>query len=220
MTEEQTVVLGGVALSILVAALLIMFMVRKGNQIQRSLAALAERWGWQDVKRPWGLGGAVAGIWNGLPVRIEHRSRYKGVPERLILTIKAQSQARLIMTKRFGDHFWQRPFLMFGPPLVTPMGLSAPGQFWIRSDQQMLVETLFGDSSIAPLLTQNMISQFDSVNLNARRLRLQRALDDYQVKKHFERPMIGIGADLPFIGSVAQAEWELASAIARRLNLR
>jgi hypothetical protein len=220
VTEEQTVVAIGVALSVVVAALLILLIVRRGNRIQQSLAALAERWGWQNISRPWGLGGTVAGLWNGVPVRLEHRQRYKGVPERLILTIKAQSQARLIITRRFGDHFWQRPFLMFGPPLVTPMGLADPGQFWIRSDQQMLVETLLGDSSIAPLLTQNLISQFDSVNLNVRRLRLQRALDDYQVKKHFERPMIRIGADLDFIATIAQAEWELASAVAQRLNLR
>jgi hypothetical protein len=220
VTEDQTVVAVALALSVVVAALLILFIVRRGNKIRQSLAVLAQRWGWQNIRQPWGLGGTVAGIWNGLPVRLEHRQRYKGVPERLILTIKVQSQARLIVTRRFGDHFWQRPFLMFGPPLVTPMGLTDPGRFWIRSDQQMLVETLLGDSSIDPLLTQNLISQFDSVNLNVRRLRLQRALDDYQVKKHFERPMFRMAADLDFIARIAQAEWDLASAIVRRLNLR
>lgn len=221
MNQDQVVVWGIFAAAVIIAVPLLLLASRRHAEIRKRLMALATEWGWQELRHTTLFGGSARGTWNGLPVRLQHRGRYKHNPEKLLLTVKAQSQARLIITRRLGDGFWQRPLVLFGPPLVAPMGPAAgTQQFWIRSDEPMAVETLLGDPAVTPLLERNLICRFDSANMTNSRLLITRAVDDRLVKQHFQQPMFRLNYDYGVMETIAREGWELAGAMARRLNLR
>jgi hypothetical protein len=218
MRDDQIAwaVIGGVAI---IMAILIFALRRRSSTIAEGLEKVIDEVGWQQRQRlPW-TGRGLRGIWNGYDVRVEHRNRYKGVPERLLTKITAEGPGRLYV-KRRTNRFFSKPFTWFGPPLVSPMSMANRDEFWIRADSPMLVETLLVRGTVAPLLEQNLIASFDELRVTARGVEVTRALDVSAVKKKFGRPAIEWQYDLPTLETIAREEWQLAVATVEALSLR
>jgi hypothetical protein len=210
MSPEQItwLIIGG-SLGIIVALITLAF--RRSSAFHQRLLQLAGSFGWEGARRVW-WSGAIRGRWRGLEVEIRHMGRYKGIPERLQLTVQSGSPARVILKRRTGG-ILSKPLTMFGPPLVEPMNFAARDEYWIRSDQPMFVETLLSRAPVAEALEPNLIAGFDFVDIESTRLRIMRAVDDRAVKKHFNRPFFQWGKDLELIDTIATEESKLASAI-------
>jgi hypothetical protein len=156
--------------------------------------------------------------WRGFDVTMRHMDRYKGIPERVLLTIDCEAPARVIVKRRVMG-FLSRPFSLFGPPLVEPVNLVNRNEYWIRSDEQVFVETLFMHREIEPLLESNLVARFDVIELGPKGLRVLRAVDDRAVKLRFGRPFFKWGRDLDLIETVAREEWTVATATIGALGL-
>ena len=161
----------------------------------------------------------MRGRWRGMKVELQHMGRYKGVPERLLLTLEAASPARVKIKRRTGG-FLSKPITLFGPPLVEPMNLAGRDRYWVRSNELVFAERLFSKPQVATALDPNLIAGFDVVDLRPKQLRILRAIDDRAVKKHFNRPLIKFGRDLELIETIATEEWKLAVVIVETLGLR
>jgi len=218
MSDAQgiSVIFGG-AFVLLVAILALIS--RNSAALQKRLLLLATSFGWEGPRRIWWWNGSMRGQWRGMNVSLQHMGRYKGVPERLLLTLKAASPARVKIKRRTGG-FLSKPITLFGPPLVEPMNLADRERYWIRSNELVFVERLFSHAEVAPTLEPNLIAGFDVVDLQPKQLRILRAIDDRAVKKHFNRPFIKFGRDLELIETIATEEWKLAVVIVETLGLR
>jgi hypothetical protein len=203
---------------IAVGVVVLAFASRRSSTLQKRLLPLVTSFGWEGARRIW-WNGTMRGRWRGMEVSLQHMGRYKGVPERLLLTLKAASPARVIIKRRTGG-FMTKPMTLFGPPLVEPMNVANREQYWIRSDELVFVERLFSHAEVAPALEPNLIAQFDVVDLQSKQLRIMRAVDDSAVKKHFNRPFLKFGRDLELIDAIATEEWKLAVVIVESLGLR
>jgi hypothetical protein len=217
VTEQQIpfIVIGA---SILVAAVSLVVISKKSSALSARLAALVTTFGWEAPQRVW-WNGAIRGRWQGVDVELRHMGRYKSMPERLQLTIKTSSPARVIV-KRRTDTFLSKPLTLFGPPLIEPMNVADRERYWVRSDELVYAERLFAHAEVAPALEPNLIARFDSVDLRRDQLRILRAIDERSVKKHFNRPMIKFGRDYDLIETIAKEEWRLATVIVQALGLR
>jgi len=125
-----------------------------------------------------------------------------------------------VIVKRRILGFLSKPFTLFGPPLVEPTNLADRERFWIRSDEQALVERLVSYAEVPPALETNLIARFDVVDLQTKQLRILRAVDDRAVRKHFNRPLFRFGRDFELIDTIATEEWKLAVLIVEKLGLR
>lgn len=218
VNEEQVVwlVIGGGSV-VLVVALLVL-LAKKSSALSERLLRLTTSFAWEGPRRVW-WSGAIRGRWRGFDVELRHMGRYKGIPERLLLTLKTVSPARVIVKRRTGG-FLSKPMTLFGPPLVEPMNLADRERFWIRSDELALVERLFSHAEVAPELERNLIAGFDVIDLGPKQLRILRAVDESAVKKHFQRPAIKFTRDVELIETIASEEWRLAVVIVEKLGLR
>ena len=217
MSDEQIVWLVAGA-SVVLAVLIISVLARKSSALSERLMRLVNSFGWEGPRRIW-WSGSIRGRWRGFDVELRHMVRYKGIPERLLLTVKTASPARVIVKRRTGL-FLSKPMTLFGPPLVEPMNVANREQYWIRSDELVFVERLFSRAEVAPALEPNLIARFDVVDLQSKQLRIMRAVDDSAVKKHFNRPFLKFGRDLELIDAIATEEWKLAVVIMESLGLR
>jgi hypothetical protein len=217
VNEEQTVwiVLGlGVVLVVAIIAIL----ARKSSALSERLERLVTSFGWEAPRRVW-WSGAIRARWRGFDVELRHMRRYKSVPERLLLMVKTAAPARVIVKRRILG-FLSKPITLFGPPLVEPTNLADRERFWIRSDEQVLVERLVSYAEVPPALETNLIARFDVVDLGPKQLRILRAVDDRAVRKHFNRPFLKFGRDYELIDTIATEEWTLAVLIVEKLGLR
>jgi len=194
---------------------ILLVIARKFSTMQKRLLPLVTSFGWQDPRPGWW--NSIRGQWRGMSVRLQHMGRYKGVPERLQLTVKAASPARVIAKRRAG--FMTKPITLFGPPIVEPMNVNCE-LFWIRSDELVFVERLFARAEVAPQFEQNLIARFDVIDLKGKELRILRAVDDGAVKQHFNRPLFRFTRDYDLIETIASEEWKLAVTIVETLGLR
>ncbi|HEX9457823.1 MAG TPA: hypothetical protein VGA84_01695 [Thermoanaerobaculia bacterium] len=217
MNEEQIVWIV-IGLSVVLTVALIAILVRKSSALSERLESLATSFGWEAPRRVWWTR-AIRARWRGFDVELRHMGRYKSVPERLLLTVKTASPARVIVKRRILG-FLSKPITLFGPPLVEPTNLADRERFWIRSDELVLVERLVSHAEVAPALETNLIARFDVVDLQPKQLRILRAVDDRAVRKHFNRPFLKIGRDYELIDTIATEEWKLAVLIVEKLGLR
>ena len=217
VTDEQVMLLvmtGTVLFTVAIMAIV----ARKSVALSARLIALTMSLGWEGPRRIW-WSGAVRGRWRGIDVELRHMNRYKGTPERLLLTMKAASPARVIMKRRVAG-FLSKPITWFGPPLVEPMNLADRERYWVRADELAYVERLFSRAEVAPALESSLIARFDAVDLQPKQLRILRAIDDRAVRKHFNRPIIRFRRDVELIETIAAEEWRLAVVIVEALGLR
>lgn len=216
MHDEQIVwlVFGGI---IAFTVAILAFAAKRTTALSELLMRLATSFGWEAPRRVW-WNGAIRGRWRGIAVELRHMARYKGVPERILLTVNVASQARVIIKHRGG--FLSKPMTLFGPPIVEPMNIANREQYWVRSDELVYVERLFARAEVAPALEPNLIARFDVVDLRPKQLRILRAVDDGAVKKRFGRPFLKFGRDYELIETVATEEWRLAVVIVEALGLR
>jgi hypothetical protein len=215
-TQGISLIFGG-ALVLLVAILVLIS--RNSATLQKRLLSLATSFGWEEPRRIWWWNGSMRGRWRGMNVELQHMGRYKGVPERLLLTLKTASPARVKIKRRTGG-FLSKPLTIFGPPLVEPMNIADRERYWIRSDELVFAERLFAHAEVAPALEPNLIAGFDVVDLRPKALRILRAIDDRAVKKHFNRPFLKLSRDYELIETIAAEEWRLAVVIVEALGLR
>lgn len=216
MHEEQIVWIVVAAIAVFAVALIVL-LAKKSSTLSERLMGQAASFGWEAPQRVW-WSGAVRGRWRGIPVELRHMARYKGIPERILLTVNVGSQARVIVKHRGG--FLSKPMTLFGPPIVEPMNVPDREQYWIRSDELVYVERLFSRAAVAPALEPNLIARFDVVDLRPRQLRILRAVDDSAVKKRFGRPFLKFGRDYELIETIVAEEWQLAVVIIEALGLR
>jgi hypothetical protein len=216
MNEEQTVWIV-VAAIVVFAIALVVLLAKKSSTLSERLMQQATSFGWEAPRRIW-WNGAIRARWRGIPVELRHMARYKGVPERILLTVNVASQARVIIKHRGG--FMSKPLTLFGPPIVEPMNIANREQYWVRSDELVYVERLLARAEVAPALEPNLIARFDVVDLRPRQLRILRAVDDSAVKKRFNRPFLKFGRDYELIDTIASEEWRLAVVIVEALGLR
>lgn len=217
VNEEQIVGIV-IGLSVVLAVAIIAILVRKSSALSERLERLMISFGWEAPRRVWWTG-AIRARWRGFDVELRHMSRYKGVPERVLLTVKTASPARVIVKRRILG-FLSKPITLFGPPLVEPMNLPDRERFWIRSDELVLVERLVAYAEVPPALETNLIARFDVVDLGPKQLRILRAVDEGAVRKHFNRPFLKFGRDYELIDTIATEEWKLAVVIVEKLGLR
>jgi len=214
-TQGISLIFGG-ALVLLVAILVLIS--RNSATLQKRLLSLATSFGWEEPRRIWWWNGSMRGRWRGMKVQMQHMGRYKGTPERLLLTLTTASPAR-VKIKRRTSGFLSKPITLFGPPLVEPMNADRE-RYWIRSDELVFAERLFSHAAVAPALEPNLIAGFDVVDLQPKQLRILRAIDDRAVKKHFNRPFLRLSRDYELIETIATEEWRLATVIVESLGLR
>jgi hypothetical protein len=217
VSEEQTVWLTLAGFAVLLALLITMH-VRKSSALSERLARLVAAFGWEAPQRVW-WSGAIRGRWQGVEVELRHMGRYKSMPERLLLTMKTASAAR-VMVKRRTAGFLSKPLTLFGPPVIEPMNMADRERYWVRSDELVYAERLFAQAAVAPALEPNLIARFDVVDLQRNQLRIRRAIDDRTVRKQFNRPFIKFGRDYELIETIANEEWRLATVIVQALGLR
>jgi len=217
MRDEQLVSII-ISVSVLLAMVIVRVVVRKSSGLADRLLRLVTSFAWEAPRGIW-WSGAIRGRWRGFEVELRHMNRYKGVPERLLLTVKTASPARVIVNRRTSG-FLSKPITLFGPPLVEPMNMADRERYWVRSDELVYAEQLFSRAAVAPALEPNLIARFDVVDLQPKQLRILRAVDDRAVKKHYNRPLFKFGRDVELIETITSEEWRLAVVIVEALGLR
>jgi hypothetical protein len=217
MSDEQVVVWAVIGVSVVLATVIVAFLARKSSELSERLMRLAVSFSWEAPERVW-WSGAIRARWRGMAVELRHMGRQKAVPERILLAVNTASPARVMVKRRGG--FMSKPLTLFGPPIVEPMNLANREEFWIRSDELVFVERLFGRAEVAPEFERNLIARFDQVDLKPKQVRILRAIDDSAVKKHFNRPFVMFSRDYELIETIASEEWRLAVIIVETLGLR
>jgi hypothetical protein len=217
MAEPQATIF---AAAMFVAFMIVVMLVvrTRGTATYGRLAQIARSFGWENPQRVW-MGAALRAQWRGYNVELHHMHRYKSNPERLQLTVFVDSPGRLIVKRRSGGVF-SKPMTVFGPPIVDVHSFAQHEDFWIRADDGMQIESLFSRKEFTKELDTNLIALFDTLDLEATKLCVSRALDDGVVKKKFTRPTFQWSRDLEFIERIAREEWPLAVAAIDALALR
>jgi hypothetical protein len=216
MSEDQAVLVGvGVAGLVVIAMLVIVS--RRTTAVRQLLANLASAAGWTDLRTISFLGSGVKGTWKSFPVSISYRARQKGVPQRLILKLRAQTDARLIVKRRFEGLLSNRPLTWFGPPLID-VHQPAAAELWIRSDQAAFAERIFNDAEVVKKIADNVVARFDEIRVDRNGLRITRAIDEQAVRQKY-----GFGFTIAFdpkrYETIAGEELALAEALVNRLSM-
>src|SRR6266498_919079 len=115
--EDQLVVLV-VAIAFVVVVVVLVAVSRRTGAIGQMLRDLATSAGWSNLQKLFMSSAGVKGTWRSFPVELSYHLRQKGVPQRLILKVRARTDSRLIVKRRFTGFFSNRPLTWFGPPLI------------------------------------------------------------------------------------------------------
>ena len=203
---------------VVVVILIAVVASRSMTAIRELLRSLATSAGWTDLRNVFMAGAGVKGTWRSFPVALSYMGRQKSVPQRLILKVGARSDSRLIIKRRFTGLFGNRPLTWFGPPLIELKHSSAE-ELWVRADEPMLAERLFGDSSLAASMWTNLVARFDEIRVDKRGLRLTRALDDRLVKEKYGMARFAFRPDPEKLEPIAREELALAEALVTKLSM-
>jgi hypothetical protein len=181
------------------------------SSIRERIRNLVLAAGWTNLTNPFFLIG-VKGIWRSFPVEFAYRTREKSTPRRFILTIGAQTDARLIVKRRFAGFFSNKPMTWFGPPLID----AGQDELWVRGDQPTLAQRIFADPQMAALIAENVVGRFDEIRVDKRGLRIRRALDERPVRARYGLPLF---FDPEKAEPIAREELALAEALVGRLSM-
>lgn len=218
--DSSAVVLTGIGIAVFAAfVIFIVFALRRHvgtvRDLLRSLAASA---GWTDLRNAFFAAAGVKGLWRLFPAQLSYHARQKGVPQRMILTVTAQTDTSLIVKRRFTGVFANKPLAWFGPPIIELHQPGAEG-FWVRGDV-MLADRFFGDASLASKISENLVARFDEIRIDRKGLRITRALDDRLVRQKFGLAAFSMRFDAAQFEPIAREELALAEALAGKLTMR
>ena len=199
MNAQISAVVVGLGAAAVVAALLWHIGVRAKamRSVLREVAAAA---GWNNLTDV-GPGAGIRGAWQSFAGWIRYRPRRKGHPPQINVSFAAASDLRLTITRKTQGFFRNKPLMWFGPPLVE-IATDAASDVWIRGDRQ-LAEALFGDATIAPLISSGISRRHDVISIDATGLRAKRTLSS--------------GTRDDAVKLVAASQIELAQALVTKL---
>ncbi len=181
--------------------------VKHGREIQARIRRIVQAHGFAEIRDRWWFGNGIRARWQGHPIDVYFRARYKGIPARIVTEIGVDGAPRLALKRKFGDSWFQKPATLVGPPLVD---FDAAQQLWVRADEAALAERIVRDPKISTLLDANLVDRYDELSLGAKQLRLQRAIDENQLKarnpgkNQFELAEIATSDELPLALTVVQ----------------
>lgn len=151
----------GPIIGLTIVAVLMYLAMRRRSRIVDRLMAFATATGLQDPKvRSYG----VSATWNGLPVRFQWIAGRRGVPTRVLVTVRGASPGRMIV--RSSDPMMDR---LFGPPLVK--NLQTQFRF-VRADDSLLAERLLRDAKVDQALVSNIHGDHEYLRLDRKGLRV------------------------------------------------
>lgn len=205
----------GVAVLAVLLVLLVRFVRKRQQRLRDRFAALAREHGFADVTpRSWsGIG--IRALWQGYRVSILFQARYKQIPARVTVTVAVDAPlGRLIVSRRFGSGFLERPMTWFGPPLLE-LQEEAARAFWIRATEPSAAERLFRDRELVARLDANLVERFDRLTVSVKELRIVRAIDERRLRDRLGEHRWDEQAAL-----VAAEAWPLVAAVVHTLSLR
>jgi hypothetical protein len=218
--DSSAVILTGVGIAVVAAFVILIFLAvnRRTGTIRDLLRSLAASAGWTDLRNVFFAAAGVKGMWRSFPAQLSYHARQKGVPQRLILTVTAQTDTALIVKRRFSGVFGNKPLAWFGPPLIEVHQPAAEG-FWVRGDV-MLADRFFSEASLASKISENVVARFDEIRIDRKGLRITRALDDRRVRQKYGLPAFSMGFNAAQFEPIAREELALAEALAGKLTMR
>ncbi len=214
--REEVAVFFGIAVAVVITITAVAFASRRTKEIRQILAGLATSAGWSGLRNAFLAAAGVKGTWRSFPVELSYHQRQKGTPERLVLKVRARTDGRLIVKRKFEGFFSNRPLTWFGPPVID-LHQPAAAELWVRSDQPALAERLLGDSDLARRLVENLLARFDEVKIDRRGLKIARALDERPVRVKYGIGAFSMKFDPSRYESIAREELALAEALVERL---
>ncbi len=214
--REEVAVFIGIALAAVIAIVAVASLSRRAKAIRQILTGLATSAGWSGLRNAFFAAAGVKGIWRSFPVSLSYHSRQKSTPERLVLKVRARTDGRLIVKRKFEGFFSNRPVTWFGPPVIE-LHQPAAAELWIRSDQPALAERLLGDSDLARRLVENLLARFDEVKIDRRGLKITRALDERPVRMKYGIGTFSMKFDPARYEAIAREELALAEALVEKL---
>jgi len=186
--------------------------VKHGKTIRERIVGIVEQHGLTDIQLRWWFGNGVRARWQGYAVTCYFHARYKSTPARIVTTVDIDGAPRIIVKRKFGESWLQKPMTLIGPPLVN---FDTGQQLWVRADEAPLAERVLRDPRVAALLEVNLIEKFDEIALSAKQLRIQRCIDGTHIKER-----CGKADQFAITTRVAGEEVPLALAIVQTLALR
>lgn len=214
MRDEQIVLVAFAAGAALVIAVIVV-LSRRTTSVRDVLQNLALSAGWTDLRKVF-LGSGVRGMWRSFPVKLVYIARQKGTPQQFVLTVRARTDWRLSIKRKFEGVFSNKPVTWFGPPLVEVHHPRAQ-VLWVRSDEVGLAERLFSDDVLAQLISENLVARFDQISVGRRGLTIRRSLDDTPVRKKYDMPAFTWSFQPALFEPIARQELELSQAIVEKL---
>lgn len=214
MKDEQTVLVA-FAFGAAVVIFVIVVLSRRTASVRQLLQRVAVSGGWSDLRNVV-LGSGVQGTWRSFPIKIVYIARQKGTPQQFVLTVRARTDSRFSVKRKFEGLFSNRPVTWFGPPLVEVHRPEAQ-QLWIRSDEPALADRLFGDDALAALISRNVVARFDEIRVGRRGLRIRRSLDERPVRKKYDMPAFTMKFDPEPFEPIAREEIELSQKLIEKL---
>jgi hypothetical protein len=216
MREDQ-VVLVAVGVAAVVAIAVLVLASRRTTAVRQLLVDLATAAGWTNQRNVFLAASGVKGTWRSFPVSLSYHARQKGVPQRLILKVRAQTDARLIVKRKFEGLLSNRPLTWFGPPLVD-VHQPAAAELWVRSDEAASAERIFSDADVVKKIADNVVARFDEIRVDRNGLRITRAIDEQAVRKKYGFEFT-IAFDPKRYETIAGEELALADALVSRLSM-
>ena len=198
-----------------IIVLLMLVVSRRSAAIREMLMEVANTAGWTNLETVSFIGSGVKGMWRQFPVELVYRQRQKGVPQRFVLKVTAQSDRYLNIKRKFDGFFSNRPLTWFGAPVIDVHQPSA-SQMWVRGDAS-LGERLFADANVASLIATNLIARFDEIRVDGSGLRVTRAIDERIVRTRYNMPGFTMTFDPKQFAVIAREEIALAEAMVGRL---
>jgi hypothetical protein len=215
VNDELTPVLLVVAIGIAFIAVIVFFARRRNAKLRDVLLPLMTSAGWSDLRPMFLVRTGLRGTWRSLPAEIAYGMRNRQTPERLILSLGVRSQTRLVVKRRMHG-FWTRPFTLWGPPLVELQRPDAQ-QFWIRSDEVVYADRVFGDDNLVKLIGENLVVAFDEIRMDGNGIRIKRAIDERGVREKYNLAAFRLTFDPQRFMPIAREEIELAQALAGKV---
>ncbi|HWW62427.1 MAG TPA: hypothetical protein VN181_13730 [Thermoanaerobaculia bacterium] len=181
---------------------------KHGREIPSRIRRIAQEHGFAGIRDRWWFGNGIRANWQGHPIDVYFRARYKGIPARIVTEIGVDGAPRLALKRKFGESWFQKPAALVGPPVVD---FDAAEQLWVRADEAALAERVVRDPKIGALLDLNLVDRYDELSLGAKQLRVQRAIDENHLKarnpgkNQFALAEIAATDELPLAMAVVQA---------------
>ena len=172
--------------------------------------------GWSEVRSTFLGAAGVKGMWQSFPVRLRYHQRQKSIPERLVLTVRAQTDARLIVRRKLPGLFSNRRW--FGPPVIE-MRQREAADLWVQGDQPTLAERLFSDAEMVQKIVANLLASQDEIRIDNRGLKITRALDEVPPRIRFGLGLRGFKFDANRYETIAREELALVEALVKRLSV-